>query len=113
MNPSIANQLIYQADQNMLQSIHHCREKVSNICKDHMHKNVRIQTTAGETYEGTIVGLDDHFIYLDVSQNTVGMRAFYPSPYPYYPGPVIPPYNPYQSTVLPLVLYSLLAISLI
>ncbi len=112
MIPSTANQPVYQADQAMLQSIHHCREQVHSFCKQNMHKYVRIQTTANEMYEGAIVGVDDHHVYVDVSQTPMGMRAFYPAPY--YPGPVIQPYNPYySSTVLPLVLYSLLAISLI
>jgi hypothetical protein len=111
MNTSVAIQPLYQADQADLQSIHHCRENVHEFCKDHIHKCVRIQTTTGEMHEGTLVGIDDHFVYLDISQAPIGMRSFYP--YPYYPGPVIQPYNPYYSTVLPLVLYSLLAISLI
>lgn len=105
MNPTIANPPIYQADQAMLQSIHQCREKVQVVCKHHMHKVVRIHVTTGEMHEGMIVGVDDHYVYLDVSQAPMGMR--------FYPGPVIYPYNPYYSTVLPLVLFSLLAISLI
>lgn len=105
-NPAIANQPIYQADQAMLQSIHHGREKMHEACKHHMHKCVRIHTTMGEMHEGVIVGFDDHFLYLDVSQAPMGMRFF--------PGPVIQPYYPYYSSqILPLVLFNLLAISLI
>lgn len=105
-NPAVANQPIYQADNAMLQSINQCREKMHGACKHHMHKRVRVHTTAGEMHEGAIVGFDDHFLYLDVSQGPVGMR--------FYPGPFVQPYNPYYSSqILPLVLFNLLAISLI
>jgi hypothetical protein len=110
MNPSIANQPVYQADPTIMQSIQHCRERVHSICKHHMHKCVRIHTMSGELHEGTIVGFDDHFLYLDISLNANSMRQYYPTPI--YPTPVVP-YNPYYSTVLPLVLYNLLAISLL
>jgi hypothetical protein len=104
-NPTIANQPIYQADHAMLQSIHHGREKVHEACKHYMHKYVCIHTTTGE-HDGVIVGFDDHFLYLDVTQAPMGMR--------FYPGPVFQPYNPYYSSViLPLVLFDLLTISLI
>jgi hypothetical protein len=108
MNPSpaIATQPIYQADQAMLQSIHHGREQMHGVCKHHMHMYVRIHTTTGEMHEGVLVGFDNHFLYLDVSQSPMGMR--------FYPGPFIQPYNPYYSSqIVPLVLFDLLVISLI
>jgi hypothetical protein len=105
-SPVIANQPIYQADHAMLQSMNQGREKLHGACRNHMHKLVCIRTTTGDMHEGVIVGFDDHFLYLDVSQGHMGMR--------FYPGPVIQPYNPYYSSqILPLVLFNLLAISLI
>ena len=106
MNPLIATQPVYQADMDVLQSIHHCREKIQFICRQHMHRCVHVQTTSGQVYEGTVVGVDEHHLYLDLSQTQSGMRQ-YPYPYP------IPAYNPYASSILPLVLYNLLVISLL
>ena len=74
MNPLIATQPVYQADMDVLQSIHHCREKIQFICRQHMHRCVHVQTTSGQVYEGTVVGVDEHHLYLDLSQTQSGMR---------------------------------------
>ncbi|MCS7459737.1 hypothetical protein N0M98_06245 [Paenibacillus doosanensis] len=66
-------------------------------CKQYMNKQVRIKTTDGRVYQGTIVKLDKHRVYLRVSRNQTGNKAsvsFFPF-------------------LLPLVLFDLLVIVLL
>ncbi|MOA44305.1 hypothetical protein D3C78_1665640 [compost metagenome] len=71
-------------------------------------------------HEGTIAGVDNKHLYLNVAVNGQMPRGYYnpyqpyhphpgPGPYPgHYPGP---PFN--NNVILPLVLFELLAISLL
>lgn len=68
-----------------------------------MHRGVRVQTMDGNVYEGTIVQVDDRFLYLSVPQATQN-RAFFPGAFGF---------NPASNVILPLVLYELLVISLL
>lgn len=104
-----AGQLVYEADASLMQSVQKCRERVHHVCRRYMNHRVRIRTAAGQQVEGIIVGVDDHYVYLDTSGNAAMMRP----PYPPYYGPYNPYYNPYYSTVLPLALFDLLVISLL
>jgi hypothetical protein len=101
---------IYQADSTAVQAIQQCRAKLHHICRQHMNRPVQIQTLQGQVHTGMMVGIDDHYLYLDMSA-TAGMRyPIYP-PYPQYPP--YTPYDPYASSIVPLVLFNLLAISLL
>lgn len=104
-----SGQMVYEADASLMQSMQQCRERVHHICRQHMNRRVRIRTTAGQHVEGVIIGVDDHYVYLDTSGTAAMMRP----PYPPYYGPYNPYYNPYYSTVLPLALFDLLVISLL
>ncbi|WP_010277439.1 LSm family protein [Paenibacillus senegalensis] len=71
------------------------------VCKTCMNRKVRVETRLGETYEGHIVHVDDHYVYLRLDQEQ--SRAFFPGAY-----------NPFfNQTVLPLVLFNLLTITLL
>lgn len=99
---------IYEADHAIYETVKHCRERIHQICRAHMHRRVLVRTVQGQCYEGTIVGFDDLYLYLD--RATPGeMRPPYPVVYPVYP----PFFNPYSASILPLVLFNLLTISLL
>jgi type IV secretory pathway VirB9-like protein len=99
-------QVVYQADQSLLQAMQSMRAKVMEQSKQCMHRPVRVQTIQGHQLEGTVVHLDHQYMYLRVEMNPQALRQFNPYYNPYY--------NPYTSgVILPLVLYELLAISLL
>ena len=79
---------------------------IYDLCKQHMHQHVLLQTTAGEQIAGVITNLDDENVYLTVptrsddsydetrQYNPYGGRPQYPPrPRPPY-GPGYPPYSP-------------------
>jgi len=112
--PTGTVQTVYEADPGLMQAVHQCRERVQNVCRRHLHRRVRIRTHSGQIIEGVIVGVDDHWVYLDTAGSEPSRQPFapYPAPYPpYYYGYGY--YNPYASTVLPLALFDLLAIGLL
>lgn len=104
-----AAQAVYEADASMMQTVQYCRERIHHVCKQYMNHRVQVRTVQGQIYEGTLSGFDELHLYLDTSMPTYGNRQFFPGP---YPTPYLP-YNPYYSTILPLVLFDLLAITLL
>lgn len=112
------SQLIYEANDEHVDMVKKIRETCHNLCSTHGHHPVRVQTVNGETYEGRIVHVDFYCLYLEVTPNA---RQFPFSPYGGYGyggyggygGGYGGGYNPYYSTVMPLVLFDLLTISLL
>lgn len=111
--------VIYQADPAVIQHLNGVRDSVHQACKSYHNHKVNVQTIDGLVHEGTIAGADTKYLYLNVSVNGPMQRGFF-NPYqpyqPYYPGqgPGYYPGTPYNNNViLPLVLFELLAISLI
>lgn len=106
-------QVIYEADRTHVDTVKTLREKLHGVCKTKlMHRYVRVQTLDGHEYEGVVVFIDGGQIYLSLAEEDD--NRFYPGPYPGYPYPAYPytPYNP-GNAILPLVLYDLLAITLL
>ncbi|MDT3426689.1 hypothetical protein J2Z22_002223 [Paenibacillus forsythiae] len=108
--------LIYQADPAALHHVKKVRESMHGSLKPYINRKVRIQTIDGVTHEGFISGIDEGHLYLTVtvaasSTTTTTTRGFY-NPY-YPPYPPYYPVNPIGNVILPLVLYNLLAISLL
>lgn len=101
-------QTVYEADASVMQAVHRCRERIHHVCRQHMNRRVRVRTACGQIVEGVIVGVDDHWLYLDTAAAGMPRQPFVPYPLPYAPY-----YNPYYSTILPLALFDLLAIALI
>jgi hypothetical protein len=114
--------VIYQADPAVIRHLHGVRDSLHQSCKPYLNHKVNVQTIDGFVHEGVIAGVDNKHLYLNVAANGQMPRGFYnphqsyhphpgpgPGPYPGpYPGP---PYN--NNVILPLVLFELLAISLI
>lgn len=94
---------------------------IYELCKQHMHQHVLLQTISGEQIAGVITNLDDENVYLTVPERSDEFyddsRQYYPygggpqypprprPPYgpgypphggypPYYPGYPYPPYGP-------------------
>lgn len=92
--------VLYQAEPSLVQTLGETKNKVREMVNLHAGKAVRIQTVEGHIYEGVIHHADGCILYLHVGYAEA--RAF------------LTPYNPYySSTILPLVLYELLVISLL
>ncbi len=112
-------QKVFQCEDHHLDSIKQFLEKAYHACMQHMNKPVLIETMNGQTIQGTIVNVDNQYVYLQPA--AAGNRNYpygpgpfpfygpYPTPYPYGLGP----YNPYAQAILPLALFDLLAIALI
>lgn len=88
--------VIYKANPQFVEMVRKVREDCRSICSGHMNRPVRVETIDGHVYEGRIVHADRHCLYLETAPETRG----------YF-------YNPYYSTILPLVLFDLLAITLL
>lgn len=123
-------QVIYQADSNVAQVLKKAKQNVQQMCSHHLNKPVRVQLQNGQYYEGVIANVDQNYLYLSVpelrSSSCTSCTDRQPpygySPYGYqpygYPGYGGYGYNPYvgsyaSNVILPLVLFDLLAISLL
>lgn len=92
---------IYQADPDVVQTMDRIRERLHQCCSQCMHRQVRVQTVDGQIIDGTLVGIDNKFLYVSVPQ-MADQRAFFPGFF-----------NPAAQVILPLVLYELLVITLL
>ncbi len=101
---------IFRREPEEIELLKSCKLKAHEVCCKHIGRRVRVQMLDGTCFEGELAGSDEDHAYLRID--------FAPGPaqtdrqFPYYS---YPPYyyNPYYSTILPLVLFNLLAISLI
>ncbi len=101
-------QVVYQADNQHVEAAKGVREKLQGICKHRlMNRHVMVKTIDGHEYEGIIVFIDDGNVYLSLAQDEELNKRFFP----YGPG-FYGPVNP-GGAILPLVLYNLLAITLL
>ena len=84
----------YKADGKWIEQVRHTRHRLATLCGQCMNRNVRVQTMDGHTYEGVVVGSDGCHLHL----MTEDSRFF----------------GPYAaSSILTLVLYELLVITLL
>ncbi|KIL36638.1 hypothetical protein SD71_06400 [Cohnella kolymensis] len=87
---------IYKADSHWCEQVRKTRQKLAGACSHCLHRRVRVETIDGKSYEGVIVGHDNTYLHLATGQN-----RFYG-------------YGPYSAGfILPLVLFDLLAITLL
>ncbi|MEB3100829.1 hypothetical protein [Ferviditalea candida] len=98
--PQQPPQIIYKANPSIVEHLKRLRDEAYSVCEKHIHKYVQIQTMDGHVIQGVIVSVDHKHVYLSVPTSLMSSRQFF--------------YNPfYYSTVIPLVLFDLLAISLL
>lgn len=107
-NGPMTEKTLYKADPDLVQSFQKVREQMHKMCHQAMNRRVRAETIDGQVFEGNLVQVNGSTLFLQ-------MDAF--RPYPYGPGPYPTPYpypyNPYSNVILPLVLYDLLALTLL
>lgn len=94
--------VIYRVDANAAESLLSIRKKLCDLCETYAGRLVRVQTMDGAVYDGIIRHHEGCILYLEL--DSPGYRAFW--------NPFIG-FNPYYNTILPLVLYELLVISLL
>jgi hypothetical protein len=92
-------QIIYRADPSWVNVIKQIRHRIYEIGRRYKNRSVRVVTIDGHVHDGTIVNVDDRHLYLRVSS-------------PPHTHQASPP-HPAVGSILTLVLYELLAISLI
>jgi hypothetical protein len=94
--------VIYRADTSAAESLREMKKRLCDICDMYAGRMVRVQTMDGGVYDGVIRHHEGCIMYLEL--DAPGYRAFW--------NPVVP-YNPFFGSILPLVLYELLVISLL
>jgi len=94
--------VIYRADSTSAESLRSMKKRLCEICDMYAGRMVRVQTMDGGVYDGIIRHHEGCILYLEL--DAPGYRAFW--------NPFVP-FNPYYNTILPLVLYELLVISLL
>ena len=67
---------------------------IYDLCKQHMHQHVLLQTTVGEQIAGVITNLDDENVYLTVPARSDDYYDESRQYSPYGGGPQYPPYGP-------------------
>jgi hypothetical protein len=95
--------VIYEAKPDCQKVVKQAKEEAYQACSQYVNRYVRLQRMSGDSFEGYIVHVDPEFVYLQVPQQQPA-RGFFN---PYYPNYY------YNNTVLPLVLFDLLAITLL
>ncbi|MDB4868784.1 MAG: hypothetical protein JWR03_3117 [Cohnella sp.] len=85
---------IYQADAQWSDQVLAIRRQLAGICEQCINRTVRIQTIDGSTYEGKVIGQEGSLLFLAASDQRF-----------------LAPYA--SSFILPLVLFDLLAITLL
>ncbi|SDS73857.1 hypothetical protein SAMN05444162_2158 [Paenibacillaceae bacterium GAS479] len=92
---------IYECETYAHHTLRSVKDHLNQLCAQNAHRLVKVETMDGEVYEGTIVLCDRSIVYLSLS-NEGNSRAFTPGAQ-----------GPYNNVILPLVLFDLLAITLV
>ncbi|MBP1996828.1 hypothetical protein [Paenibacillus eucommiae] len=95
MYPHEQSNVIFQADPSHIDILRYIKDSNHSICSQYLGHPVRVETIDGHVFEGVIVYMDGRNLHLQVQEQN---RAFY---------------NPVAATILPLVLYELLVITLL
>ncbi|MBM7567542.1 hypothetical protein [Paenibacillus sacheonensis] len=94
---------IYQCNAEAHQMLRSINDHLHQLCGQHANRLVKVETVDGDVFEGHIVHCDKSILYICLS-NEGYARGF-------FPGGGFNPY--YNNPVLPLVLFNLLAITLL
>lgn len=95
------HRVIYQADRNMVHHLSSMRSHLHQVCGQYTNRIVRVETMDGQVVTGRLVSCDRGLMHLAVPHHH-GQRAFFGSPS-----------FGYDETILTLVLYELLVITLL
>ncbi|MCM3129056.1 MULTISPECIES: hypothetical protein [unclassified Paenibacillus] len=87
MSTQRERQLMFQCEHETADYLKKYRQYVKESCEQFMNHDVSIQTLDGETFEGTIVNVDPHHVYIRVhEQRGFGGPGFGPGFGPGGPG---------------------------
>ncbi|GIP14306.1 MAG: hypothetical protein E7L01_23080 [Paenibacillus macerans] len=89
---------LYRMDPTTRHNLKSIQDHIANICNNHVNTLVRVETVDGDVFEGILIHCEKGILYLRLPSH-VTSRGF------------VPGY--YNDFVLPLVLFNLLAISLL
>ncbi|MDP1509718.1 hypothetical protein L8C07_12740 [Paenibacillus sp. CMAA1739] len=101
---TVSPKTLYQARPEFQQEIRKVRDQLHHQLSPYMNHTVRVQTMDHHVYEGTIAHMDADHLYLRVPQQYHSPSSSTPSPYRSFAS---------NNVILPLVLYNLLAITLL
>lgn len=91
-------QTLFRMDPTTMNNLKSIQDHVTNICKNHVNALVRVETADGDVFEGLLIHCERGILYLKLP-SPMANRGFVPG---------------FQNdVVLPLVLFNLLAISLL
>ncbi|MGV2644024.1 hypothetical protein GNF86_21900, partial [Clostridium perfringens] len=96
--PGHQEQTLYQAEPNMRHNIKSVRDHIHHLCKQHANQLVRVETLAGDVFEGTSMHCEKGILAL--SMPGYGNQRGFGHSY-------------YNNVILPLVLFELLVITLL
>ncbi|AZS14652.1 hypothetical protein [Paenibacillus lutimineralis] len=91
-------QTLYRMDPTTMHNLRSIQDHIENICKNHIDKLVLVKTVDGDVFEGLLIHCERGILYLRLPSHGT-CRGFVP--------------GFHNDFVLPLVLFNLLAISLI
>ncbi|SIR61037.1 MULTISPECIES: hypothetical protein [unclassified Paenibacillus] len=91
----------YKCEPHVDHTLRSVKSHLHQLCSQHANRLVKVETIDGDVFEGYIVHCHKSILCIRLS-NEGCSRAF-------LPGPV----NPYNNVILPLVLFDLLAITLL
>ncbi|MNJ53770.1 hypothetical protein D3C77_491780 [compost metagenome] len=91
-------QTLYRMDPTTMHNLKSIQDHIANICKNHVNTLARVETVDGDVFEGVLIHCERGILYLRLPSHMTS-RGFVPG---------------FQNDfVLPLVLFNLLAISLL
>ncbi|CAM4510893.1 hypothetical protein P4H94_13250 [Paenibacillus macerans] len=91
-------QTLYRMDPTTMHNLKSIQDHIANICNNHVNALVRVETVDGDVFEGLLIRCERGILYLRLPGHETS-RGFVP--------------GFYNDFVLPLVLFNLLAISLL
>ncbi|MCG7408781.1 hypothetical protein MH117_15220 [Paenibacillus sp. ACRRX] len=91
-------QALYQMDPTTMHNLKSIQDHIGDICNNHVNKLVRVETVDGDVFEGLLIHCERGILYLRLPSHGPS-RGLVP--------------NFHNDFILPLVLFNLLAISLI
>ena len=94
-----SEQVLYQMDPQTAGSFNSIRDRMHQICRQHMNQLVRVETLDGDVFEGIVAGCDKGVLFLRQQSNYGSTQRFMP-------------FNS-SAAILTLVLFELLVITLL
>lgn len=112
------HQLMYQCEHQVADYLKKHKQHAKHACKQLVNHKVKVLTIDGESIEGIVMNVDDHYVFLQIEDQRA-QRGFFPGGGGFGPGGHGPGpgwgsgHGPNPNVILPLALFNLLTISLL